>query len=103
MAVSSAILRNDADGRELGDREPPRSIPGTGYSLMEYRRQVAIRRDGDDCVVAIKPDDVIVFRSRDADALRKVCGSLRWEIVSDTTVSANDLMWSLAPAQTDPD
>ena len=70
---------------------------------MEYRRQVAMRRDGDDFVVALKPDDVIVFRSRNVDALRKVCHSLRWEIVSDTTVSANDLMWSLAPAQTDPE
>ena len=68
---------------------------------MEYRRQVAMRRDGDDFVVALKPDDVIVFRSRNADALRKVCRSLRWEVVSETTVSADDLAHTLAPAQTD--
>ena len=70
---------------------------------MEYRRQVAMRRDGDDFVVALKPDDVIVFRSRNADALRKVCRSLRWEVVSETTVSADDLARSWAPAQTDAD
>jgi hypothetical protein len=67
---------------------------------MEYRRQVAMRRDGDEFVVALQPDDVIVFRNGDADALRKVCRSLRWEIVSDTTVSASDLA---APADTDVD
>ena len=70
---------------------------------MEYRRQVAMRRDGDDFVVALKPDDVIVFRSRNADALRKVCRSLRWEVVSETTVSADDLARSWAPAPTDAD
>ena len=70
---------------------------------MEYRRQVAMRRDGDDFVVALKPDEVIVFRSRNADALRKVCRSLRWEVVSETTVSADDLARSWAPAQTDAD
>jgi hypothetical protein len=74
-----------------------------GDRFMEYRRQVAMRRDGDDFVVALKPDDVIVFRSRNADALRKVCRSLRWEVVSETTVSADDLVRSLAPAQTDVD
>jgi hypothetical protein len=70
---------------------------------MEYRRQVALRRDGDDVVVARKPDDVVVFRSRDADALRKVCLSLRWEIIGDTIVSADDLARSLAPARTEQD
>ena len=70
---------------------------------MEYRRQVAMRRDGDDFVVALKPDDVIVFRSRNVDALRKVCHSLRWEIVGETTVSSDDLARFLAPDQTEAD
>lgn len=65
---------------------------------MEYRRQVAVRRDGNDFVVAVQPEDVIVFRTRDARALRKVCRSLRWEIVSDTTLSTDDfeLTWQSA-------
>jgi hypothetical protein len=62
-----------------------------------------MRRDGDDFVIALQPDDVIVFRNGDAGALRKVCRSLRWEIVSDATVRPDDLAWSLAPAETDAD
>jgi hypothetical protein len=69
---------------------------------MEYRRQVAMRRDGDDFVIAFQPDGFIIFRNKDADALRKLCRSLRWEIVSDTTLSADELAWSLVPAQSDP-
>jgi len=69
---------------------------------MEYRRQVAMRRDGDDFVVAFEPDGFIIYRNSDADALRKVCRLLRWEIVSDTTLSADELAWSLVPAESDP-
>ena len=54
------------------------------------RKQVSIRRDDKDFVVAFQPEDFVVFRSRRASALRKVCGSLRWEIVSDTVPEAND-------------
>jgi hypothetical protein len=57
---------------------------------MEYRRQVAMRRDGDDFVIAFQPDDIVVFRNKDADALRKVCRSIRWQIVSDTTGEADE-------------
>jgi hypothetical protein len=57
---------------------------------MEYRRQVTMRRDGDDFIVTFQPDDIIVFRNRDAVALRKVCHSLRWEIISDATALADD-------------
>ncbi|MGA8651238.1 MAG: hypothetical protein ACLP19_27870 [Xanthobacteraceae bacterium] len=70
---------------------------------MQYRRQVAMRRDGDDFVIAFQPDDVVVFRDRDANALRKVCRSLRWEIVSDTTLSADDLGWTWAPLKINTD
>jgi hypothetical protein len=41
-----------------------------GKVLMEYRRQVAMRRDGDDFVVALQPDDVIVF----ATGMPTLCG-----------------------------
>jgi hypothetical protein len=65
---------------------------------MEYRRQVAIRRNGDDFVVAFEPHGFIVFRNSDADALRKVCRLLRWAIVSDTTLPADELASFLVPA-----
>jgi hypothetical protein len=58
--------------------------------LKRPRRQVSIRRDGKDFVVAFQPDDVIVFRHQFASPLRKLCGSLRWEIVNDTIPSAED-------------
>jgi hypothetical protein len=54
-------------------------------------RLVALRRDEEDFVVAFQPEDVVVFRNRDASALRKVCGFLRWNIISDTSLSADDL------------
>ena len=38
----------------------------------------------------------------DADALRKLCRSLRWEIVSDTTSSEDEFSSSLVPAESDP-
>jgi hypothetical protein len=69
---------------------------------MEYRRQVVMRCDGDDFVVAFEPDGFIIFRNRDADALRKLCRSLRWEIVSDTTSSEDELACSLVPDESDP-
>lgn len=56
----------------------------TNYPLQRSKRAVAIRRDGDDFVVALMPEDFIVYRSGDVAALRKVCKSLRWEVVSDT-------------------
>ena len=53
---------------------------------MEYRRQVALRCDGEDFVVALQPEDEIVFRTKDARALRHVCRLLRWQIAIDTTL-----------------
>ena len=61
-----------------------------------------MQRDGDDFVIAFEPDGFIIFRNKDADALRKLCRSLRWEIVSDTTSSADELAWPLVPAESDP-
>jgi hypothetical protein len=49
------------------------------------KRAVAIRRDSDDFVVSLMPNDHVIFRNESADALRKVCKSLRWAVVSDTT------------------
>ena len=58
---------------------------------VPYRRQVSISRDGADFVVAFQPDNVVVFRHNVANELRKVCRSLRWEIVSDTVAESGDI------------
>jgi hypothetical protein len=60
---------------------------------MEYRRQVAIRCDGEDFVIALQPEDEIVFRTKDARALRNLCRRLRWQIAIDTTLSIEDWTW----------
>ena len=59
-------------------------------AALPPRRQVSIRRDDADFVVAFEPDGVVVFRHKESGALRKVCKSLRWQIVRDT-VDLNDL------------
>jgi hypothetical protein len=67
---------------------------------MDYRRQVTMRRDGDDFVVATHTDGLIIFRNKDAAALHKLCRSLRWEVVRDMTES--DGAWPLVPAESEP-
>jgi hypothetical protein len=58
------------------------------------RRRVSIRRDDGDFVVVFQPDDIVVFRHNEANALRKVCRSLRWDIVSDVAADpANPASW----------
>ena len=54
------------------------------------RRKVAIRRDGEDFVIAFQPEDMVVFRHSEARALRKACVVLRWEVVSDTVAEASN-------------
>jgi hypothetical protein len=51
-------------------------------------RRVSIRRDDEDFVVAFQPEDFVIFRNQDADALRKVCRFFQWEIVTDTASAA---------------
>jgi hypothetical protein len=47
-------------------------------------RRVSIRRDDGDFVVAFQPEDFVIFRNQDANALRRVCNFLQWEIVADS-------------------
>ena len=54
------------------------------------RRKVAIRRDEEDYVIVLQPEDLVLFRNPSATALRKACNFLRWEVVSDTDPEAND-------------
>ena len=53
------------------------------------KRPVTLRRDGDDFVVTFYPEDAIVFRHTEPNALRKLCTVIRWKIISDSS-SAND-------------
>jgi hypothetical protein len=61
------------------------------------KRRVSIGRDGNEFVVTLQPEDLVVFRNASAVALRKVCRHLRWEIVSDSSLSQEALSWSPAP------
>jgi hypothetical protein len=54
------------------------------------RRKVSIRRDEEDYVIVLQPEDLVLFRSPSATALRKACNFLRWEVVSDTVPETND-------------
>ena len=67
------------------------SEAGSNLPADKPRRLVSLRRDGEDFVVAFQPEDTIVFRNGDPVALRKICGVLRWKIISDTALSVADL------------
>jgi len=54
------------------------------------KRTVSLRRDDDEFVVSSWPDDVIIFRNRGAEALCEACRFLRWQIVKDLFVFADD-------------
>jgi hypothetical protein len=40
---------------------------------------------------SFQPHNIVVFRHNEASPLRRICHSLRWEIVSDTVPDPNDL------------
>jgi hypothetical protein len=44
---------------------------------------VSIRRDEEDFVIVLQPEDLVVFRNANASALRKACHFLRWQVVND--------------------
>jgi hypothetical protein len=58
--------------------------------FIQPRRKVTIRRDENDFVIVLQPEDFVVFRNADASALRKACRFLRWEVASDTAPEADD-------------
>jgi hypothetical protein len=60
-------------------------------SALRFRRQVSISRDDGDFVVTFLPQNIVAMRHSEADALRKMCHSLRWEIVSDTVPEPGDI------------
>ena len=62
-------------------------------------RRVSIRPDGQDFVVAFQPEDFVIFRSDEPNALRKVCRQLRWEIVSDFLETADHVRASKSSSE----
>ena len=60
-------------------------------NTVPFRRQVTIRRDGEDFVVAFHPQNIVAFRHGEASELRRMCHSLRWEIVRDTMPEPDDI------------
>ena len=64
---------------------------GKPYSPPKpFSRKVSIRRDREDFVISYQPEDVVVFRNGDPQALRKLCLQLRWDIVSDVMPEPDD-------------
>jgi hypothetical protein len=45
---------------------------------------VSISRDGKDFVVAFQPENYVIFRGDDPNALRKLCRQLKWQTITDT-------------------
>jgi hypothetical protein len=63
----------------------PMSVTAIGNFVP--RRYVSIRRDGEDFVVVFEAEDIIAFRSEDANALTRVCRWLRYAITNDYAVT----------------
>ena len=51
------------------------------------RRNVSVRRDGEDFVVVFEVEDIVAFRSKDANALRKICRWLHYAITYDRALT----------------
>jgi hypothetical protein len=60
---------------------------------MEYKQQVARSIDGEDFVVALLPENEVVFRTKDARARRNHCRRLRWKIAVNATLSTDNWTW----------
>ena len=60
------------------------------WRTLPNHRQVAITQDGEDFVASLLPNYEVIFRHDNASALRKLCHSLRIEIVSDTIPDPNN-------------
>jgi hypothetical protein len=51
------------------------------------RRLVTLQRDGAEFVVSFYPENIVVFRHSEPNALRKMCAFLRWQIMADNSGS----------------
>jgi hypothetical protein len=48
---------------------------------------VTLQRDGADFVVSFHPENIVVFRHTEPNALRRMCTFLRWQIIADNSSS----------------
>jgi len=54
------------------------------------RRYVSLKRDGEDFIVVFEVEDIVAFRSKDANTLRKICRWLRYAITYDHALAGAD-------------
>ena len=54
------------------------------------RRNVSLKRDGEDFIVVFEVEDIVAFRSKDANTLRKICRWLRYAITCDHALAGAD-------------
>ena len=59
------------------------SVTHHADATVRPKLAVSLRGDHNEFVVSSWPHDVIIFRNRDAEALRKARRFLHWQIVSD--------------------
>jgi hypothetical protein len=52
--------------------------------IERLKRLVTLQRDGTEFVISFYPEDIVVFRHKEPEPLRKTCAFLRWQIISDT-------------------
>ena len=62
-------------------------------TIERPRRLVTLQRDGAEFVVSFYPEDIVVFRHTEPNALRKMCTFLRWQIIADNA-SSDDMVTS---------
>ena len=56
-------------------------------SIERPRRLVTLQRDGAEFVISFYPEDIVVFRHAEPNALRKMCTFHRWQIIADNSGS----------------
>jgi hypothetical protein len=66
------------------------SVAHHAEAAVRPKRVVSLKRDRDDFVVSSWPGNVVIFRNQDAEALRKACRFLHWQIVSDLFAFAGE-------------
>ena len=53
---------------------------------------VTLQRDGAEFVVSFDPEDIVVFRHTEPNALRKMCTFLRWPIIADMDATTSAVL-----------
>jgi hypothetical protein len=53
---------------------------------------VTLQGDGAEFVVSFDPEDIVVFRHTEPNALRKMCTFLRWQIIADMDATTSAVL-----------